>query len=251
MCLKDKSTDPRLIDAAIWELVPPKPWAEDESGFVLANKEDVQNGVIPLLVGGWSSGAEGCPPYEWIPYSDVLSGKTTDWDEDAVLFFDEICVADQAGNQRRISVPRGASTHFFACGIGIYRNPSKIVFLNQSPHTWCGIKNTSLATVDLRLFALTLQPLGEPGFICRYLERLTGHTADDPSGEIDSWSNCDVDICLSEHGDTLFIAAESPALTLEMDWSAGRWQIRGHKSGRCVPRNEALYFKDMDNHGCY
>jgi hypothetical protein len=235
----------------MWELVPPKPWAEDESGLVLANKEDVRNGVIPLLVGGWNSASDMCPPNEWIPYSDVLGGKTVNWDEDTVLFLDEICIADQAGNRRRIPVPLGSSTHFYACGIGIYRNPEKLVFLNVSPHTWCGIKNTSLTTVDLSCFSLTLQPLGEPGFICSYLERLTGHTADDRSEEIYSWSNSDVDIYLYEHGDKLLLAAESPALTLEMDWNAGRWQVSGHKNGRCVPRNEAFYLLDMNNCGCY
>jgi hypothetical protein len=232
----------------LWELVVPELWENDESGLILANKEDVRNGVIPLLVGGWSSGSDMCPPKGWIPYSDVLGGRSIDWDEDedTVLFLDEIHIVDQAGNQKLILVPPGLSTHFYACGVGIYRNSEKVVFLNVSPHTWCGIKNVSLATVDLHSFSITLQPFDEPDFICSYLERLTGCTSEDPSSEIYSWSNGEVEICLCEHGDKLLIAAESPAVTLEMNWNAGRWKINGHKNGRCVPQNEAFYLQDIN-----
>lgn len=253
MRLKNKTPAPRPTGGNIWKLVPPKPWAKDDDGLVLANKEDVRNGVLPLLGGGWGSGSDSCPPHKWVPYSDVLGGRAVNWDEDedAVLFLDEICIADQSGNQRRIPVPLGSATHFYACGIGIYKNPEKLVFLNASPHTWCGIENTSLTTVDLRCFSLSIQPLGEPDFICSYLERLTRHAGDNPSNEIDNWSNSDVDISLCEHGKKLLLAAESPALTLEMVWSAGRWQVSGHKNGLCVPKNEAFYLSDMKNRGCY
>jgi len=250
MSQKDKTSFLNPADATVWELVSPKPWEEDESGLILASKEDIRNGAIPLLLGEWSSGFNG-PPNEWIPYSDIVDRRIINWDKDSVLFIDEICIADEAGNRRRIPVPPGSSAHFYACGLGIYSNSEKLVFLNVSPHTWCGINNTSLTTVDLRSFSLTLQHLGEPGFICSYLEQLTGHSADDPSEEIHSWSNGDVDLCLCENGDKLLLAAESPALTLEMDWQAGGWEVMGQKNGRCVPRNEAFYLLDMDHRSSY
>ena len=235
---------------SVWKIVPPKPWENDESGLILANKADIRKGAIPLLLDGWHSASDSCSLNKWVPYSDVLSGRSINLDKET-LFVDEICIADQMGILKRIPVPSGASTHFFACGLGIFRHSDKLVFLNVSPHSWCGIRNASIATVDLRCFSIALQSLSEPGFICNYLERLSGHKADDPSSEIYNWSNCDIEIFLFNGGDNLLLAAEEPELTLEMKWNIGYWQVTGHKHGRCVPRNQAFYLRAMDNRRCY
>jgi hypothetical protein len=234
----------------LWTLVPPKPWMESESGLVLANKADIRDGRIPRLVGGWHSGDQACPPDKWIAYSEALAGRSVDQDE-AALFVDEICIENQSGHRKQISVPRGSSTYFYACGPGIYCGSYKLVFLNVSPHSWCGIANTSLVTVDMRTFSCMIQNLGEPGFVRAYLKEAVGDVFEAFGCEIDSWSNSEVAMCLLDQGERLLIAAESPELTLELRWTADGWQVIGHKVGLAVSQDKSSILMDMDSLGSY
>ena len=185
-------------------------------------------------------------PYRFGMDLEKIAHAISEGDEDREVIFYlntlEVYALDGEMNDderetKRLGVPKGVTSFWFLRTEGnIETHEEKLIFIDSCPHTWDGIDNVFLITVDIGTNQWCQQSLGEPNFIKDCLQEFCYIDAD----TVNSWGNDHIHLALNDDATQLDITSGfwdsngEYIRTVPCVWQEDRWVV---DKGRLAAEN--------------